>query len=237
MIINSMETALGVWRSIRNPVTLAILKGDDPVPVAEEEAASDARFVTDLGRNDAAIKSMNDYHNLASRSAVRQVRRQERGALRVCVARRGDMNRWAAGGSRSWRGATSGQPRQPPGWHLPAHVDRAYLPPMVFIQMDARRACTRRWMRHPRRRSREPHYELFAALWNLDKVVPPALERPAAPWLGFDLTSCQFAVHHMFESDDALDRFIGNRVRHAPGALHRDDLTARPSELRKQVAR
>jgi hypothetical protein len=27
-----METALGVWRSIRNPVTLAILKGDDLRP-------------------------------------------------------------------------------------------------------------------------------------------------------------------------------------------------------------
>jgi hypothetical protein len=54
-----METALGVAQHPQ-PVTLAILKGDDPVPV-EEEAASDAYFVTDLGRNDAAIKSMNDY--------------------------------------------------------------------------------------------------------------------------------------------------------------------------------
>jgi hypothetical protein len=81
-----METALGVWRSIRNPVTLAILKGDDRRPWRRRP--SDAYFVTDLGRNDAAIKSMNDYTTWRQSSAVRQVRRQ-RGALRVCAGAAG----------------------------------------------------------------------------------------------------------------------------------------------------
>jgi hypothetical protein len=40
--------------------------------------------------------------------------------------------------------------------------------------------------------------------------VPSALDARGAMAKGFDLTSCQFAVHHMFESDDTLDRFIGN---------------------------
>jgi hypothetical protein len=215
MTANSMETALGVWRSIRNPVTLAILKGDDPVPVAEEEAASDAYFVTDLGRNDAAIKSMNDYHNLAVKAPLFAKYAVKNGALfEFACGRGGDMNRWAAGGFALVAGcdvSLDNLVNPQGGIYQRMLTSRTKLPPMVFIQMD----CTARM--HPplddirAAAAASPHYELFAALWNLDKVVPPALERfRGAMAKGFDLTSCQFAVHYMFESDDTLDRFIGN---------------------------
>lgn len=214
MTANNMETALGVWRSIRNPVTLAILKGDDPVP-AIEEAAGDAYFVTDVGRKDAAIKSMNDFHNLAVKAPLFAKYAVKGGALfEFACGRGGDMNRWAAGGFSLVAGcdvSLDNLVNPQGGIYQRLLTSRTKLPPMAFVQLD----CTVRM--HPpldeieAAAATSPHYELFAALWNLDKVLPPALERfRGAMAKGYDLTSCQFAVHYMFESDDALDRFVSN---------------------------
>jgi hypothetical protein len=220
MTANSMETALGVWR-IRNPVTRHP-EGRRPGARGERRPRV-TPAVTDLGRNDAAIKSMNDYH-LASGSAVKYA--VKNGALfEFACGRGGDMNRWAAGGfARGGVRRVSGQPRQPPGWHLPAHVtSRTKLPPWCSSRWTARRACTRRWMTSAPPQPRAPLRALRSPL-EPGRGGPWRSSDSAAPWLGFDLTSCQFAVH-MFESDDALDRFIGN-VAYATrlGALHRDDL-------------
>jgi hypothetical protein len=211
---NNLDTALSVWRSIQNPVTLAMLRGDETVPVTES-ASTDAYFIADGGRKDAAIKQMNDYHNLAVKAPLFAKYAVKGGALfEFACGRGGDLSRWAAAGFALVAGcdvSLDNLVNPQGGLYHRILTSRAKLPPMAFVQMD----CTVR-MQPPLDEihavaSGSPHYELFAALWNLDKVIPPHLERfRGAVANGFDLTSCQFAVHYMFESDDSLDRFVKN---------------------------
>jgi hypothetical protein len=158
---------------------------------------------------------MNDYHNLAVKAPLFAKYAVKGGALfEFACGRGGDLSRWVAGGFALVVGCDVSldnlvNPRG--GLYHRMLTSHAKLPPMAFVQMD----CTVR-MQQPLDEihavaSESPHHELFAALWNLDAVIPPHLERfRGAVANGFDLTSCQFAVHYMFESDDALDRFVKN---------------------------
>jgi hypothetical protein len=83
------------------------------------------------------------------------------------------MNRWAAGGFALVAGCdVSLDNLVNPQGGIYQRMLTSRTAAMVFIQMD----CTARM--HPpldeiiRAAAAEPHYELFAALWNLDKVVP-----------------------------------------------------------------
>jgi hypothetical protein len=146
------------------------------------------------------------------------------------------MNRWAAGGFALAGCDVSLDNSSTPGIYQRMLTSRTKLPPMVFIQMD----CTAR-MQPPLDdiRAAAAASPTTSSSHPLEPGpgCPGARAIPAAPWLGFDLTSCQFAVHHVRERRH-VDRFIGN-VAYATrlGALHRDDLDGETCELRKQVAR
>jgi SAM-dependent methyltransferase len=210
---NDWSTALGVWRSIRYPVTTEMLTGTQPVSV-DLAAVGDAYFVKDFDRKDAYLKQMNKFHNFGIKAPLLAKFAVKDGRLfEFACGKGGDLGRWLAAGYKTVVGSDVSLDNlvNPEDGIYARMIAMNVKAPMVFFQMDA---ATR--MQPPLDEVNDAiltssHPELLSVLWNVDKSANAELDRfRGLIAKGFDTVSCQFAVHYLFKSDDTLDRFVNN---------------------------
>ena len=221
---NDWGTALSVWSSIVHPVTEAMLVRDQecPPPTA---STSEAYYVNRaFTRKRSMLKNMANFHANVVKGwlygeAERLTSAANRPALfEMACGKGGDLPRWAAGTFDPIIGIDKSID------NIVNCIDGVYArmvsshPQLgqrtcAFVCMDA---STR--MRPPLDEIRiaaadSDHGDVIAALW--DTSSRPMTNTTLTPYRGvvpkgFDVVSCQFAIHYMFENDMVLDRFVRN---------------------------
>jgi hypothetical protein len=214
---NDWGTVQGVWRSIEAPVTKEMLTGRDPPPVAATDGSGDAYFARDFDRQDAVLAGMNTFHNIGVKGPLLARHAPPEGRLfEIACGKGGDLGRWLAAGFSTVVGCDSSldnlvNPRDGIYARMVERGAQLKGTTMAFVAMDG---SVR--MRAPLDEVRRvmvdsPHGQVVAALWDLQRDLPAGLERyRGLASRGFDVVSCQFAVHYFWGSDAQLDRLIDN---------------------------
>jgi len=217
---NNWDTAQSVFSSIRFPVSADILTGESPAPRLPDD--DDSYFQSMDANNE--MKAMRNFHNIVVKAGLyRQYGVAGGTLLEMACGRAGDLSRWLSA-----------------GFSLVVGMDKA-LDNIVAPERGAYGRWARDTARLPARprgafltldatvRMFAPHDELLAAaaatgqtelvsvMWDLRGAgaqTPPSLEPYRGVMTrGFDVVSCQFAVHYMFQTSGMLDRFIANVAR------------------------
>ena len=225
---NNWGTALGVWQSIMEPVTVSMIERleDAPPPqpvVGPGGESSDAYYSRrTFGRERSVLIRMNQFHGHVIKAHLYREAASASSAVgapalfEMACGKGGDMSRWIENKYSPVVGidlsldnivnAKDGVYARMKGRNM---SDKT----MVFVRMDAR---TR--MRPPLddiryAASGSPHGDVISALWDASKR--PLTSTAFTPLRGlvqrgFDVVACQFAIHYLFENNIVLDKFIQN---------------------------
>ena len=233
---NDWGTAVGVWGSIAEPVTEAALTRlvAAPSPSLTSTSAAeggigdvlDAYYAQrDFGRERSALRAMANFHNNVVKASLFSEAEKLCAAVgapalfEMACGKGGDASRWAAckyspivGVDRSLDNivnSVNGIYARITARHSQAFADRTF----AFVCLDA---STR--MRPPLDEVRiaaanSPHGDVISALWDASKRPLTATAFTPIRGLltqGFDVVSCQFAVHYLFDNDLNVDRLVKN---------------------------
>lgn len=227
---NDRGTALNVWRSIRHPITLEMLTGDQPpsAPVAKTDPVAgegDPYYVARaFERKRSMLHAMANFHNVVVKSqlysdaATNCAAAGPASLFEMACGKGGDIPRWASHRFDPIVGIDSSMDNivnSIDGIYARLAPHRASLEDrtLAFVCMDA---TTR--MRPPLDEIRvaasdSPHGDVIAALWDTSsRAMTNTALTPLRGIIarGFDVVSCQFAMHYMFQDDLSLDRFVRN---------------------------
>ena len=217
---NDFEVALNIWRSIHNPVTHSMICGMDKPPRSElrtqdEEILSSESvyYARDVPREYSLSLQMLEFHNLVIKSFLYRYNKRRNSLLELACGKAGDMRRWeecnysfvlgvdvtkdnimnAGDGAYARVLQRKRAPRTP--------VTYAFLVGDVSLPLD-------------RLQDRES-----AAIWSVlsGKESPKTQElQPLYRQVqsGFDVVSCQFAIHYFFKDQNMLSSFLDNVSKH-----------------------
>lgn len=226
---NAWGTALGVWESLCEPVTDAMIMrlADAPAPQVKGLVATDTYYKRrDAARSESSLFRMNTFHNQTIKATL------YRDAEAMCEAsgppalfefacgKGGDISRWLEGSFTPIVGidlsmdnivnASDGiYARIASARNRTAFSNRM----VAFVCMNAQTN-----MRPPLDEIRfaaanSPHGDVISTLWDTSKKAISTTAYAPLRGLalrGFDVVSCQFAIHYMFENDLSLDHFARN---------------------------
>jgi SAM-dependent methyltransferase len=223
---NDISTAMSVWRTIMEPVTEAMITGADPdIAVLDEQDDGTAYYQqqTDVERSRSASIAMRSFHNHIKQSVLVNTCVDTFGDdLKVCevaCGRGGELSKWLNGGVRTLLGLDINRR------NLYAVADSAYarlverLQPgsvpddlrVVFLQMDCGKVMDAHMLQSL---PTKPERLIASMLW---ATVPSAqVQEPILHKYygmakdGFQVVSCQFAVHYFFGDLDTLRNFVNN---------------------------
>lgn len=214
---NEWGTALAVFSSIRNPVTIDMVAGRVPTPPLPDD---DAVYFVEKSSKD--LKAMRNFHNLFVKGGLYDKFGVRGGSLlEFACGRGGDISRWLRKGfslivglDKALDGIVNPARGMYSGWE-DATARMSTKPRAAFLTLDA---TTRMFAPHDElvaAAAETGDSELVQALWGLPgNAVDPALEPyKGVMTRGFDTVSCQFSIHYMFETSSMLDRFIANVAR------------------------
>ena len=221
--LNEWATAMGVWNSIQNPVTLKMVTNEEPVPPSLTADADVYYDRGDIKRDKTGLKSMADFHNIVVKAGLYNEFGVRGGSLlELACGMGGDIPRWLGAGVTTMVGvdvANDNIVNPAKGvyarWETAiAPLPKEKRPHGIFITLDASIR-----MFPPLDNMREASAKVGqAALTNVMFGLEPSVPKVLEPFngvmtKGFDLVSCQFAVHYMFKDDATLDSFIANVAR------------------------
>lgn len=236
---NDWKTATSIWKSIHEPVTRDMICGVEIVPQLSQQAADlQARLLgTDavyygrsVTREHLLSVEMLNFHNTVIKDNLYKWPQQlaKNSLLELACGMAGDMNRWqdpATGFSfRNILGVDLVRD------NITKAVDGAYarvLKPKygaprrhqnyVFVIGDcAKPLHTGAAAKGLDKDSEDTLLELYGKVSRrrLLTIIPPFAKD------GFDMVSCQFAIHYFFETEDKLKGFLANvRDNLRPGGL------------------
>jgi SAM-dependent methyltransferase len=213
---NNWQTARSVFSSIVHPVTVDMITGRAPAPPLPDD---DAVYYTDESSD--ALKQMRNFHNLVVKADLYDKYATKGGSLlELGCGEGGDINRWLAndlsmvvGIDKSRNNIVNPDKGVYARWDK-ATARRTDKPRGVFLTLDA---TVRMFAPHDEIKAAAAEYDqidMVAAMWGLPGTVLPALEPfKGVMTRGFDLVSCQFSIHYMFQTSATLDRFVNNVAR------------------------
>lgn len=228
---NDFSTAMNIWRSIHDPVTYAMITGDERVlrqdaPASLEEAilnADDVYYARQVPREHCYSRSMLDFHNLGIKKTLYQ-RVPHTRLLELACGKAGDLGRWREYGFSFVLGVDLVKN------NIVSPTDGAYA-----RMLDHRRGSNMIAGQTP---GEAPRYmdvvfavgdcakplETGAAAGEDDESkellrVLYGVKPSSATWMKmiagkakrrFDVVACQFAIHYFFKDPDTLHGFLTN---------------------------
>ena len=230
---NDMSTARNIWMTIHEPVTPAMITGEERITMSDIEAKQsgieERYYARDIARYHLLSVNMQNFHNLVIKKQLFEepTVSYRRKLLELACGQAGDMSRWADAGysvvvgidmnrnniTDSMNGAYARAIRS--AADSTARGDTHPPPSMAFLIGDCGKSFTtgEAFMDSPESE------ELWRSLTktNVTSYVAPvaaAFNKGKKPIPEFDVVSCQFAIHYFFESSDILDTFLHNVADH-----------------------
>jgi hypothetical protein len=232
---NNWRTAIGVWRSIVAPVTDDIVRGTKtPPPAAEAVTSTDVYYARrNFERSRSLLSNMTSFHNLCvkdylyERASSLCATPGSKSLFEIACGKGGDMPRWIKNGFDPVVGidvSLDNIVNATDGIYCRMAQRGAELAgkTYAFACMSASVRMTPPLDEVRVAAMDSPHGDVIERMWGLSETQPGnastgldgVCRRP------FDIVSCQFAIHYLFESDASLSRLVHN-VSHmcAPGGV------------------
>lgn len=212
---NDYGSALNVWRSITNPVTEGIVTGKDPVLLKDVVVEENVYYFRTIEREKMASKKMLDFHNYWVKSQLIKSFKGKESLFDIACGKGGDLFKWREAQFTKILGIDYNRDNiENPKTGAYARLLKTLKDPRVnmrgtkhvFLTMDGGKKITPEQIESL---SDENDRYVAQTIWGLNKY--PALKEYAGYANdGFDIVSCQFAVHYFFESEEKLDSFVFN---------------------------
>lgn len=214
---NSYNTAMNVWRSIHMPVTRAMIVGDETLNEADV-LRNDVYYSRNVSRARILSKPMLEFHNKGVKSRLFDLFKNKNYSLiDMASGKAGDMRKWVQARYQRVLGVDSNLDNllnSKDGaykrlYQLNQHAD--HRTDILFVQKD----ISESWedtSSIENEQMRDVYVTLSSKkVVSKSKAVRDSLSKfKNALNEGFDVVSCQFAIHYMFRSDVALDTFCAN---------------------------
>jgi SAM-dependent methyltransferase len=217
---NDHNTAMNVWSSIQNPVTTEIISGIQKIN-ASDIVDEDVYFSSTLDRYKYASIVMKNFHNefIKKRELIMKM---PKGAslFDIACGKGGDIKKWIDAGFTKVMGIDvvrdNIENRKNGAYARTLEAQKKFnfdhnKTPYVYITADASKRITHEYIENME--DADDKY-IFKMLWGLtppSQIKDPSLTRYQNFMKGgFDVISCQFAIHYFFENETILDNFIFN---------------------------
>ena len=218
--LNAWNTALGVWDSIQYPVTLRMVCGREVVDVSAKGNA-DVYYDRSVSRDRTGMTDMANFHNNVVKADLYKTYGVSGGSLlELACGKGGDMSRWLDVGFQTIVGVDDSNDNivNPDGGIYSRWESRTNKlkrkPVAAFITMDASVRVVPPLDELGEASAKVGQSELVNTMWGQEAAVKPPLSNlNGVMTKGFDLVSCQFSIHYMFQDGDMLDRFVANVSR------------------------
>ena len=207
---NSYNTAMSVWRTINNPVTLKMITGAEDVPITE----SNQYYSRNVSRTKILSKPMLTFHNKCVKSKLFRLFKNEKATLiDLACGKGGDLFKWIENKYSFVVGVEINLDNllnvDDGAYKRLQQLQNKHNLDCVFLQKDLSTPWTDTSVM-----TDTNLISLYQTLWgNLSKKeveVKSMLKYHNIMTDKFDVVSCQFAIHYMFENDDTLNTFCDN---------------------------
>lgn len=221
--VNDSSTALSVWTNVVYPVTEDHVRGK--ASIQTQDVPQTVYYDRKRQRSEFHMRDMMNFHNWIKSEKL--IGRRD-GVLRralfdIGCGKGGDLHKWLSAGFKTVIGvdlypdnianAYDGIYARMAQSALQAHRPPAYNPDnhrYAFFPFDASHVLNEK---NIQQHVPSEHQELAKLIWT--KKASPDVVPALKPYVGlgtkgFDMVSCQFALHYFFESMEKLDGFIKN---------------------------
>jgi hypothetical protein len=216
---NDYKTALNVWSSIHNPVTEDIISGHQNVSI-NDIPDEDVYFTSTLDRYKYASIVMKNFHNEFIKKRELIMKMPQGGSiLDIACGKAGDLNKWIDAGFKKVMGIDVVRD------NIEHRTNGAYARTLdikhtksgakdtsfVYLTMDGGKRLTSEYVDNLEDIEDK---QIAKILWGITKPnqIKDASLQKYHNYMqgGFDVISCQFAIHYLFENETTLDNFIYN---------------------------
>lgn len=228
---NDLGVALNIWRSIHNPVSEAMICGDEPVyskdiPDDSDERlleADDVYYSRNIPREALLSYHMLQFHNHGIKRMLYSKPKTKRTLVELACGEAGDMPRWIDNGYRyvlgvdlvknniygARTGAYSRMINRRNQYMRRANTDKVVYTDMVFVAGDCSKSILNGECSAAigDRESENMLKMIFSKGRNAQKHYMHVVGQTAN---GFDACSCMFSIHYFFKSEATLDGFLQN---------------------------
>lgn len=219
---NKHETALSVWNSIMNPVTEDVICGRG---VTDKELQSAVYYARSLSRTESKSAGLRAFHNrwVKGHHLLHRFRNKASSLVDFGCGRAGDLPKWQYMGltkvlgldlyADNIRNPKDGAHERALGFLKGRPACRG-SPMMAFMQMDMSKRVTPDMLLNIDDADASGDKFVAQVLWGMVQTTAVTNQNLRAyhnfAGSGFDIVSCQFAVHYFFETDKTLDDFACN---------------------------
>lgn len=227
---NELGVALNIWRSIHNPVTTAMIMGNEPVYNKEASDNADERvlesddiyYSRNIPRDSLLSVSMLNFHNQGIKKTLYEKSTKKGSLMELCCGEAGDLNRWLDSGYNFILGidlvkSNIYNPRsgcysrmlKRRAQYLKNFDKKAHFPDMAFAVGDCSKSIkTGECASVLGDNDSEKLLKIVMNRQNTVDIHTKYITGKGAD--GFDAISCMFAIHYFFESEEKLDGFLDN---------------------------
>lgn len=236
---NDLTVAMSIWRTIHSPVTTEMIMGLQPVQNSEipedlEErllGVDDTYYAREVPRAHMLSVHMLNFHNQGIKKMLYQKSERRGALLELACGMAGDLPRWRDAGYRFVLGVdlvrdNITHPREGSYARVMKQkraittivdgVEKVVYPDIVFAIGD----CALPLHDGSAAKDLDEESRKVLQLVYRKNAVPP---HPYLKFIagraarGFDVVSCQFAIHYFFETPDKLHGFLSNVARNLNG--------------------
>ena len=208
---NAYHVANGNWHSIHNPVTGDMLSTGKEIP---EDAIDDVYYDRKIAKN--ATRNLRHFHNIGvKKRLIESVTRRGNNLIDFSVGKAGDLSKWTNAhlgfvfGIDISRDNIENKHDGACARYLKARRDNKGVPYALFVNGNSA-LNIRSGLALFTEKGKEITQSVFGDIPKNDSLGPAVVRQYGKGSNGFDVGSCQFAMHYFFENADTLQGFCRN---------------------------
>ena len=208
---NAYHVANGNWHSIHNPVTAEMLSTGKDIP---EDAIDDVYYDRKVAKN--ATRNLRHFHNIGvKKRLIEAVSRRGNDLIDFSVGKAGDLSKWTNAhlgfvfGIDISRDNIENKHDGACARYIKARRDSKGVPYALFVNGNSA-LNIRSGLAMFTEKGKEITQSIFGDIPKNDTLGPAVVRQYGKGTNGFDVGSCQFAMHYFFENSDTLQGFMRN---------------------------
>jgi SAM-dependent methyltransferase len=208
---NAYHVANGNWHSIHNPVTAEMLSTGREIP---EDAIDDVYY--DRKVTKTATRNLRHFHNIGvKKRLIESVSHRGNNLIDFSVGKAGDLSKWTNAhlgfvfGIDISRDNIENKHDGACARYLKARRDSKGVPYGLFVNGNSA-LNIRSGLAMFTEKGKEITQSVFGDIPKNETLGPAVARQYGKGTNGFDVGSCQFAMHYFFENADTLQGFMRN---------------------------
>jgi SAM-dependent methyltransferase len=223
---NDFSTAQNVWNTIQYPVTYELITGAgivDENTLIRNSDDSDVYYAREVSRNESLLKEMNSFHNYYVKNQYLYNRfRGKKSLFEIACGKAGDIHKWSKSNYKLCIGTDISKDNI---YNVKDGAWKRYIQgvkkgsintetqKMLFLTLDASKEWNKQYVNSIDDEKSQRFAKILFGLINksdFEKDETSLLKFYNKINKKFNLVSCQFAIHYMFENNNTLDNVVKN---------------------------